>query len=112
MNSEREQEFLRLWEVVAMPVPPGLPAPEAEYRFHEKRKWRFDFAWPDSMVAVEIEGGTFVRGRHTRGMGHHKDCEKYNQATLLGWRVLRFTALHLRDDPMAVIETVGELLKG
>lgn len=70
----------------------GLPEPEREYKFHPVRRWRFDFAWPDKMLAVEAEGGTWSRGRHTRGGGFAKDCEKYNEAALLGWCVLRFTA--------------------
>ncbi len=73
----------------------GLPEPEREYRFHPTRRWRFDFAWPEKMLAVEIEGGTWSRGRHTRGAGFEADCEKYNAATLLGWRVLRFTRKHI-----------------
>lgn len=64
---------------------------EAEYRFHPTRKWRFDFAWPEMMIAVEIEGGTWAGGRHSRGKGFEKDCEKYNEAAILGWTVLRFT---------------------
>ena len=68
----------------------GLPAPEREYRFHPVRKWRFDFAWPAVKVAVEAEGGTYSRGRHTRGAGFADDCIKYNEAALLGWTVLRF----------------------
>ena len=43
------------------------------------------------MLAVECEGGTYSKGRHVRGEGFAKDCEKYNVAALLGWRVLRFT---------------------
>jgi very-short-patch-repair endonuclease len=62
-----------------------------EHRFHPERKWRFDFAVPDLRVAIEIEGGTWIAGRHTTGSGFAKDCAKYNAATLLGWRVLRFT---------------------
>lgn len=65
--------------------------PEGEYRFHPERRWRFDFAYPDLKIAVEAEGGVFGHGRHTRGMGYVKDCEKYNQAVLLGWRVFRYT---------------------
>ena len=61
-----------------------------EHKFHETRKWRFDFAWPDQKLAVEVEGGAFSGGRHTRGIGFVKDCEKYNAAVLAGWRVLRF----------------------
>jgi len=68
----------------------GLPLPEREFRFHPTRRWRFDLAWPDKMLAAEVEGGVYSRGRHTRGKGFVEDCEKYNEAALLGWRVLRF----------------------
>ena len=69
----------------------GLPKPEREYTFCPGRKWRFDFCWPDKMLAVECEGGIWTKGRHVRGVGFVKDCYKYNRAALLGWRVLRFT---------------------
>lgn len=69
----------------------GLATPEREYRFHLPRKWKFDFAYPLIKLAIECEGGTWTNGRHTRGVGFAKDCEKYNQAALDGWRVLRFT---------------------
>ena len=67
----------------------GLPVPVAEHRFHATRKWRFDFAWPAARVALEVEGGVWTGGRHTRGAGYAGDVEKYNEATLAGWRVLR-----------------------
>jgi hypothetical protein len=69
----------------------GLPEPEREYKFHPKRKWRFDFAWLLDMVAVEIEGGTWTHGRHTRPWGFENDCIKYNTAQRMGWIVYRFT---------------------
>lgn len=64
---------------------------EAEVKFHPDRRWRFDFADWASMVAIEIEGGVFVRGRHSRGKGMIADMEKYNAATSMGWRVFRVT---------------------
>jgi very-short-patch-repair endonuclease len=68
----------------------GLPAPECEYRFDAERRWRFDFAWPNLKLAVETEGGVWIRGRHVRPVGYLADLEKYNRAVVLGWRVLRY----------------------
>jgi len=62
-----------------------------EFKFHPTRQWRFDYAIPAYKIAIEIEGGVWINGRHTRGYGAVKDMEKYNQAVLLGWRLLRFT---------------------
>jgi len=70
-------------------VAAGLPSPVREFRFHDVRKWRFDYAWPREKVALEIEGGVWTGGRHTSGAGFVKDVEKYNLATVAGWRVLR-----------------------
>jgi very-short-patch-repair endonuclease len=75
----------------------GVPNPVHEHRFHKVRRWRFDRAWPDEMVAAEIEGGTRGNGRHNRHAGYSKDCEKYNAATELGWRVFRFTSDQVND---------------
>jgi uncharacterized protein (UPF0128 family) len=69
----------------------GLPEPEKEYRFHDVRKWRFDLAWPDRKIALEVEGGAYISGRHTRGKGYEGDCEKYSMAAILGWCVVRAT---------------------
>lgn len=69
----------------------GLPCPELEYKFHPTRKWRLDYAWPEHGLAIEVEGGVWVRGRHNRPAGYLKDLEKYNALTLQGWRLLRYT---------------------
>lgn len=66
--------------------------PMREYRFHPSRLWRLDFAWPAEKLAVEIEG----RGRHQTFVGFRNDCEKYNAALQLGWRVLRFPAADVK----------------
>ena len=64
---------------------------EAEVRFDCLRRWRFDYASQSRRIAIEIEGGVYSRGRHTRPTGFLNDIEKYNAATLQGWRVLRCT---------------------
>jgi very-short-patch-repair endonuclease len=61
-----------------------LPEPVREHRFHAVRRWRFDFAYPDQKLAIEVEGGVWSVGRHTRGAGFTKDCEKYNTALMDG----------------------------
>jgi very-short-patch-repair endonuclease len=68
----------------------GLPF-EREYRFHATRRWRFDYWLPDARLAIEIEGAIWTRGRHTRGKGYQADLDKYNAATMMGYRVLRFS---------------------
>ncbi|HEX6940702.1 MAG TPA: hypothetical protein VF158_14900 [Longimicrobiales bacterium] len=69
----------------------GVPEPVTEHRFHPRRHWRFDYAWPDEHVALEVEGGAWTQGRHTRGKGFTADIEKYNEAAASGWTVLRCT---------------------
>jgi hypothetical protein len=69
----------------------GLGDGFTEYPFSTTRDWRFDVAWPSRKIAVEIEGGVWSGGRHTRGAGFLADMEKYNAAVCLGWSVLRFT---------------------
>ena len=71
-----------------------LPMPVREHRFGN---WRFDFAWPIHMLAVEVDGGTWSGGRHTRGAGYERDCVKLAEATLAGWRVLRVTGDMVAD---------------
>lgn len=66
----------------------GMPTPIYEHRFHDIRKWRFDVAWPKSKVAVEIHGGLFRFGHHSRGKGFLDDREKIGEAQKLGWKVL------------------------
>ena len=78
--------------VFAAHFPEAVP----EYRFHPTRRWRFDFAFVDSRLAVEIEGAVYAQGRHTRGSGYRADLAKYNAAALLGWAVLRYSTTDIR----------------
>lgn len=76
----------------------GLPAPEPEHRFHPVRRWRFDYAWPDHHIALEYDGGTWAgKPGHTYGKGHERDCEKINEAQLLGWQVFRCNVTMVED---------------
>lgn len=75
----------------------GLPTPEREMRFNDARGWLFDFAWPAPQIALEIEGGVWVKGRHSRPKGFEEDCCKYAEAALAGWTVLRVTGGMVKD---------------
>jgi very-short-patch-repair endonuclease len=77
----------------------GVPDPVRELVFAKSvgRKWRFDFAWLDRKVALEVEGGTWVNGAHNRGAHFESDAEKYNTGLLMGWLVLRVTAEMVTD---------------
>jgi len=105
--STLEKKFLRLWQILS----DGQPDPEREFRFHPSRMWRFDFAWPVYRVAVEIDGGMFVGHGHQRGRQFTGDCEKMRQATLMGWRVLKYTTVDLGENMTMMIEEIEALLK-
>ena len=93
MSAYSEPEAAMLFAICAV----GLPEPEHEHRFSPPRRWRFDFAWSDRLLAVECEGGTWSEGRHVRGAGFEADCEKYADAALDGWLVLRVTTAMIED---------------
>jgi len=88
----------------------GLPLPTPQYRFSDNRKWRCDFAWPDRKLALEVEGGVYTKGRHQRPLGFLADCEKYNFATIRGWRVLRVARPHIRSgEALAWVEAALDM---
>ncbi|MFA5135558.1 MAG: hypothetical protein WC505_07280 [Patescibacteria group bacterium] len=80
-----------------------VPPPVKEWKFAKEigRRWAFDFAWPDVKLAVEIEGGVWIGGRHTSGAGFTKDMEKYNAAALMGWTLLRYTPTAIKYDEIS-----------
>lgn len=88
----------------------GLPVPQTEVRFHPTRKWRADYLWPaPHMLICEVDGGVFIQGRHSRGVGVEKDMEKVAEALALGYRVLKVTPKHVKDG--RALDWIGRLLK-
>jgi hypothetical protein len=91
LGSTLEQEFA--WQIRML----QLPTPVFQYRFLPPRRFRFDVAYPDLKLAVELNGATWVQGRHTRGQGAASDAEKLSLAAIHGWCVLVAVAEHVRD---------------
>ena len=89
----------------------GFPPPVEQHQFHGSRRWRFDFAWPDHRIAVEIEGITPGGGRHQRFMGFMADATKYEAAMLEGWTVYRVPAPWLDKRPKQVMDTLRTLFR-
>lgn len=104
MRESRWEETL-LFQLHALKV----EAPVRELKFDSSRRWRFDFAWPGRKVAAEVEGGIWSGGRHTTGSGFEKDCEKYNAATLQGWKIFRFTSSMIQSG--AAFEMLQKIMR-
>jgi len=103
MTKDKKNLFLNAWRLLAA----ECAAPIEEYNFDAMigRRHRFDFAWPDRRVAVEVDGNAW----HTRGGGRHgtdADREKMNLAVSMGWRVFRFSPQMLENDPSRWIDMV------
>lgn len=81
--SRLEHRFELLWHTL------NGPKLESEFRFHPARRWRADYAHLESRTLIELEGGVWVGGRHNRAAGFVADAEKYFEAALAGWRVVR-----------------------
>lgn len=83
------------WVLVDLKRKLGLQY-EKEFMALKPRKYRFDFAIPEIMLAIEYEGGmgqfTSGKSRHTTKSGYTEDTNKYNLAAVRGWTVLRYTA--------------------
>jgi very-short-patch-repair endonuclease len=110
MASHLHEFFLRKWEDHASPEWENNQ-PYCEVKFTFVKDWRLDCAWPSRLVAVEIDGGTWTSGRHSRGAGYAEDCRKLNTATEMGWAVLRYTTDMLEADPIGIVRQVESLLR-
>ncbi len=108
MNSNLEEGLVNILLITGR----DLPQPVREHVFDPKRKWRFDFCWPQQRVAVEVEGGlNKAQSGHRSKSGIQRDVDKYNAATVQGWKVLRVTADMLKRDPVGFIDLVRLAMK-
>lgn len=80
---------------------------EQEYKFQPKRKWRADFYITGTKILIEVEGGIWSNGRHTRGKGYIADMEKYNSAQELGYLVFRYSTEQVKSGK--AIEEIRQL---
>ena len=106
-KSDKAQAFLYYLRLFAMTA----PEPQPEYRFHAERKWRFDWAWPEQRVAVEVNGEAW----NTKGGGRHgkaADLEKLNAAQAAGWRVFQYTPAMLDLEPITCVSQVLAAVNG
>lgn len=87
----------------------GLPEPIREYQAIKGRKFRFDFAWLEQRLLVEVNGGTYTKGAHSTGQGIARDYEKANLAVLQGWRVLSFDGKAVKDG--TAVEVISKALE-
>lgn len=90
----------------------GIPEPQREFQFLPDRKFRFDLAWPEHGIAVEVHGGIWIYGRHQRPYGFVKDLEKMNLAVLHDWKVLAVVPDMIRDgQALRMIQRLFEKLR-
>lgn len=103
-SKDKKEEFAGYWKFI---TGESLTA-EREYRFHDVRRFRFDFAWPQYKIAVEVDGGVFAPGggRHAKD----PDREKLNLAAECGWFVFRYSVQMLKKDPQACVDQVRRVL--
>lgn len=83
---------------------------EREFQFCESRKWRSDFHITGTKLLIEVEGGIWSGGRHTRAKGYLGDMEKYNEATALGYQLLRFSTEQVKSG--FAVKKIEQVLEG
>ena len=122
-GSDLEKAFARAW----LQWCPGIPAPVTQFSeippwldyLHEVRKrekprsrpWRADFCWPAQQIVLEVQGGAFSGGRHTRGIGYTTDLQKSALLIAGGWQFYGFTAEMVRAKNGRWIKLLGRAVE-
>ncbi len=87
----------------------GLPHPVPQFEVvaaDGERIGRFDFAYPDPMVLIEVDSERWHTGR--RRFVH--DRTRRDRAEAMGWRVLAFTHHHISQEQGFVASVVSSTL--
>ena len=107
LEREIRENFKRQFEAVWQRC--GGPELEAEYQFYSERGWRADYKVAGKMILIELDGGVWTEGRHTRGGGFISDCMKINTAELMGFHVIRIPTGFATDNYVSeIIERIKE----
>lgn len=106
-NDDKAQMWAYYWHIYAPDA--QRPTPEYEFDRHIKRRHRFDWAYINERVAVEVDGGQYTKrgGRHATDT----DREKLNIAASLRWLVFRFSPQQLERNPEACVKMVKRALE-
>ena len=100
-ESDLEAAFFRLVET--SDLPPGV----RQFRVWDdkNKKWRrFDLAFPETLVAIELDGWE----THGTRAAFQADRERDRALQLLGWRILRFTWDDIMYRPERVLAEIRE----
>lgn len=80
--SSLEQLFDSLWNLHY----PEIDL-ETEVKLISGRRFRFDYVHLKSKTAIEVNGGNYINGRHTRGVALNSEYEKFNLAQIQGYQI-------------------------
>lgn len=77
----------------------NLPVPVREFAAIPGRRYRYDFGWPDPpyKLLCEVQGGVFIKGAHSTGVGITRDAEKASLAAVNGYRLIVVTPAHIKS---------------
>ncbi len=81
----------------------ALPVPVREFKHVHGRRFRLDFAWPDRMIGVEVQGMV-----HRIKKRFEADIEKRALGLLAGWRIMEVSGASIRSGQ--AVKWIGEML--
>lgn len=117
--SKLEDNFYSVWQTVAPDLVLereflAIPAWEFDYekryaKSKRSKRYRADFAHPEAQVTIEIQGGTWNRGRHVQATGYARDARKFNLCQLSEWQVFLLVTETATD--AAVLQEIAQHIR-